>query len=588
MPTTWSEFHVAVISNDSTLFPSFSSKQLSEGDADKITLAEIRKHAAASKKLKFTADGKTTLSDDTTLSYYMSLRGESTDDLKKQQSVARVTAAVKMADEGPKKPAIRTVEVELVLNKAGGIGGDGKTPNPSFDSTKAQDNIDKLIEKMNTGGKVDVGDLTKLSDSLGGLTTDKMDFAAQAGFVNYPEPLDLSEAQWDVVFKNTRALYGWVYKGDLLVKARKRAFQLRLLDTMKEDKPVPGVIPLPPIPPFYVWDDANVEVTEMTSALENTMATQGFSSTAVKAAASGGALGAQADASTAIETEHTAATKKIAAAKVNSVHVSYKFPRAAVEVDAYCLELTDECKRRALSCRNRADVDRWQREYGSVFATQFTLGGELISSRLFQSSDEAELSAFKDTVKTAAGMSLSTPSGSASASYASVDSKDKTEEHKSAQQSLRLAWQARGGNTLLCTNPPLWTSTVKDYRLWRIMDQEGMVKMIDLVKAVNMTAGDFLEHPETASKDPPGPEDVKRAWNLLSKALKDPEKYPVVDQVKQFYEGDKFSIEEFNASLAQDEKELALKERTSWPKLSLEQQVDIGVLAYKKRIITLS
>lgn len=29
-----------------------------------------------SQKLKFTADGKTTLSDDTTLSYYMSLRGD--------------------------------------------------------------------------------------------------------------------------------------------------------------------------------------------------------------------------------------------------------------------------------------------------------------------------------------------------------------------------------------------------------------------------------------------------------------------------------------------------------------------------------
>lgn len=46
--STWSEFHIAIISNDSTLFPSFPSKQLSEGDADKILLADIRKHAAVS------------------------------------------------------------------------------------------------------------------------------------------------------------------------------------------------------------------------------------------------------------------------------------------------------------------------------------------------------------------------------------------------------------------------------------------------------------------------------------------------------------------------------------------------------------
>lgn len=44
--STWSEFHIAILSNDSTLFPSFPSKQLSEGDADKILLADIRKHAA--------------------------------------------------------------------------------------------------------------------------------------------------------------------------------------------------------------------------------------------------------------------------------------------------------------------------------------------------------------------------------------------------------------------------------------------------------------------------------------------------------------------------------------------------------------
>ena len=44
--TTWPEFHIAIISNDSTLFPSFPSKELSGGDADKILLSDIREHAA--------------------------------------------------------------------------------------------------------------------------------------------------------------------------------------------------------------------------------------------------------------------------------------------------------------------------------------------------------------------------------------------------------------------------------------------------------------------------------------------------------------------------------------------------------------
>jgi hypothetical protein len=44
--TNWPEFHIAILSNDSTLFPSFPSKELSGGDVDKILLSDIREHAA--------------------------------------------------------------------------------------------------------------------------------------------------------------------------------------------------------------------------------------------------------------------------------------------------------------------------------------------------------------------------------------------------------------------------------------------------------------------------------------------------------------------------------------------------------------
>jgi hypothetical protein len=220
----------------------------------------------------------------------------------------------------------------------------------------------------------------------------------------------------------------------------------------------------------------------------------------------GGAMGAQATGSLAVETEHSTASKQLDTEKVHIIHVAYKvsrhygtvpmkrllqsiladlltlkFPRAAVEVDAYCLELTEECKRQALECRERADVDRWQREYGkpsqilqlpctlfllthflgSVFATQFTLGGELTSSRLFQAVDKVSLSAFKDSVKIAAGASISTPYGSAGASYGSFNSNETDKGNSTAQQSMRLAWQARGGDTLLCSK---YVTTLRNYK----------------------------------------------------------------------------------------------------------------------------
>lgn len=138
---------------------------------------------------------------------------------------------------------------------------------------------------------------------------------------------------------------------------------------------------------------------------------------------------------------------------------------------------------------------------GTVFATHFTLGGELTSSRLFHGSDAVELSTVKDSVKVAAGLSITSPYGSGGFSYGSSNSSESSKGEKAAQQSMRLAWQARGGDTLLCSkyvtritqtfftdlqgekergcmltpaflclSPPAWASTVKDYRLWRIMD----------------------------------------------------------------------------------------------------------------------
>ncbi|KAI8625822.1 hypothetical protein F5Y19DRAFT_448905 [Xylariaceae sp. FL1651] len=612
--STWSEFHIAIISNDSTLFPSFSSKQLTGGDADKIVLADIRKYAAVSNKLRFTADGKTVIGDDTTLAYYMALRGDSVDGSNKgkDNKEASGEAAVAANPEGGsdsdagRKSTIKTIQVDLILNKAGGSGGDSKKPNPPVDPAKIQETIDKIIDNMRTDGGVQLGDLTRLSESLGALQADSMKFAGEASKINYPEPLDLTELQWDVVFKNNRALHGWYYKGNLLVKARKRAFQLQGISGAvqsqaqaskapktsgngEKDMTPSNIDPLPPVPPFYVCDDASVQVTEMTSALEKTMASQGFSSTAIRAAGGGGAMGIQATASLAIETEHSTASKSLKAEQVSALNVAYKFPRAAVELDAYCLELTEECKRDALACRNTADVDRWQRDYGSAFATQFTLGGELISSRLFHGKDDAQLSAFKDSTKIAAGASLTTPYGSGSTSYGSTETNEGSQGQRSAQQSLRLAWEARGGNTLLCSNPPVWMSTVKDYRLWRIMDQQAMVRMIDLVKSVHPKSGAFLENPESASKRESDPEGArKQTWALLNTALKDTGRNPTADKVKAFYESSDFKLDEFNKSLEEDEKELALAEKTSWPKLSLEQKVLIGMFGYEKGFIVLA
>jgi hypothetical protein len=61
---------------------------------------------------------------------------------------------------------------------AAGGGFNGPT---LAETVKAQEGIDKLIKDMQGGNAVQLGDLTRLSATLGALKTDSMNFAASAG-----------------------------------------------------------------------------------------------------------------------------------------------------------------------------------------------------------------------------------------------------------------------------------------------------------------------------------------------------------------------------------------------------------------------
>jgi hypothetical protein len=116
-----------------------------------------------------------------------------------------------------------------------------------------------------------------------------------------------------------------------------------------------------------------------------------------------------------------------------------------------------------------------------------------------------------------------------------------------------------------------------------------MVRMRDLVKTVDLKAGIFLENPETASKhqsDSHGGRDSLQLWNILSKALKDEQSQPLAKKIKDFYESKSFNLDEFNASLKKDEAELKLTVKSGWQDLTLEQKVNVGLLCYDKKLIS--
>ena len=134
------------------------------------------------------------------------------------------------------------------------------------------------------------------------------------------------------------------------------------------------------------------------------------------------------------------------------------------------LELTDQCRREALNLTSQEGVDQFRRSFGIIFVTRLTLGGFLYSTRNFKVTKTASLDQVKDRTRIAADISAQTPKVSGLLNFAKVDETLSETGRALLYQDMCLTWDAHGGDTLLATNPPAWANTIKDHRLWRLMN----------------------------------------------------------------------------------------------------------------------
>lgn len=114
--------------------------------------------------------------------------------------------------------------------------------------------------------------------------------------------------------------------------------------------------------------------------------------------------------------------------------------------------------------------------------------------------------------------------------------------------------------------------------------------MIKLVRSIHPAAGAFLVSPMAASsRDWSADDHLRRKWHTLVDALKDlAAESPLAYQIKKAYEDKTFKLGDYNASLSKDAtKKLAMTEKKSWPDLSMEQKLSIGLVCYDKGFITL-
>ncbi|KAI9371423.1 hypothetical protein BJX61DRAFT_543675 [Aspergillus egyptiacus] len=246
------------------------------------------------------------------------------------------------------------------------------------------------------------------------------------------------------------------------------------------------------IPRFVVEDDAYVDSFETKTSVSSSFARSSFAQTEIEASVSGGAFGVSAGISAGFSKNESNGLSEAESEEKKMMHISYNFPRVVLHLDQYSLGLSTECSEdlerlRSLYKSNPPtrkghgpvvdELIAFHHKYGHFFATRVELGGRLYSSESFAALATASTSEATRQMKMAANASISSSFVQASASYSkSQQSAQQNSQSNSSMQSS-ISWSAKGGNTLLCNNPPEWCPTVGDFQNWRVVKQEDVLPL---------------------------------------------------------------------------------------------------------------
>ncbi|CAI7625022.1 unnamed protein product [Penicillium pancosmium] len=247
-------------------------------------------------------------------------------------------------------------------------------------------------------------------------------------------------------------------------------------------------IKIPPrnlfIPRYRVEDDSYVEVSENKSSVASAIASSSLSETAAEVAVGGGAFGYSAGMQAGFKKEEAASNDKKESNEKQKMTITYNFPRVVLQLDEESLELTGECANSLEHVTDKESVAAFKARYGTFFATRVELGGRLHATEDSDALAEKTVSARSKAMKASASLSFSSPwvQGSASASHASANAQ--TDDKSKSSMNKNMTWEAKGGDTLLCNNPPAWCSTVASFYNWRVVKQENLLSIEDVIAKI--------------------------------------------------------------------------------------------------------
>ncbi|KAK8019010.1 hypothetical protein PG990_004148 [Apiospora arundinis] len=305
---------------------------------------------------------------------------------------------------------------------------------------------------------------------------------------------ELDEQDWSILVENNSLCYGIQVirrkKDDKTVavgveRARLPAFRLKekaILSNKLTTTSARDVEVNLRIPDYWVDDQSYVSIVETTNDLQSSLASSSFSSFEVEAAASGSIFGCSLAASASYSQSSKAATTAEVTSHNTQVTIAYNFPRVTVSLGSDDLELTAECKAAFAEVTTTQAMKRFLADYGEFFSSRVQLGGRLFATEEIESNTQSATDNVKKSMKAAAAVSFSGGGYGASASTSAASQSSASTASKSSNSVSTLTWQANGGDTLLCNDPPAWCPSVAYHWNWRITKQDKTTHIIDVIK----------------------------------------------------------------------------------------------------------
>ena len=255
-------------------------------------------------------------------------------------------------------------------------------------------------------------------------------------------------------------------------------------DKDDKDEPAPPA-PLEHLYPLWeVCDDSMVKIETISNTLQISSAQQGFSSMSIETAVSTSVSSITAGASAGFAASSKTASAQQTGTKTEQMHASYEFPRVRLYLDEDSISLSADCEaaiKNVESTKSYQALMNFYRDYGHLFVTKVKLGGRLRATRMLTANEAKSMASTENAWKAslAASFSSVTSNGGVSASAAGASATD----DKSASTSFNdsVCWEAHGGNTTLANNPAAWCSTVENFWFWRVVHQETVLPIENVI-----------------------------------------------------------------------------------------------------------